>query len=290
MVYYAMARTKKKKFKYNMFVILGAFGNIFKSPIVISWVLAISGLIILSAMSVPKLRAIQVSAADLKVTINDPPIWIDDSLLLELQDLARIHLAKTTVGRKGLIETANALASTGWFQEVTQVRWVNDNEAIVSASFLIPFARVQDKHGIVYIDNQGRRLPTRPGAIIKPNYHFITLIQPNFDRPQRSGLQWSGEDILDAISLLKLIYNKPWATQIAAINLSRFSSSGSMILETNKQSIFIWGSAPGEEQRLEALADHKIYRLNHIYKQHGQIDQGISGEFDLTNTSTVYRN
>ncbi len=289
MVYYAMARKNKKKFSYNIFVVFGALGHIFKSPIVISWVLAISGLIILSAMSVPKLRATQVSAADLKVTLNNPPIWIDDSLLLELQDLARIHLAKTTVGREGLIETADALSTTGWFQEITQVRWVNDKEAIIDALFLIPFAQVQDKDGIVFIDDQGRRLPTRLGAIVKPNYHFITLVQPQFHRPQRSGLQWSGEDIVSAISLLKLIYRKPWSTQITCINLSRFTSSGSMILETDKQSAFIWGSAPGEEHRLEALADQKIYRLNHIYKQYGQIDQGISGELDLTNTSTVYR-
>jgi len=290
MVYYAMARKKKKKINSNIFVVFGAIGYIFKSPIVISWILTISGLITLTAMSVPSLRATQISAANLIVTISTPPIWLDDSLLLELQDIARIHLSNTTVSRQGLIETADALAATGWFHEVKQVQWLNDTEVIVKASFLIPFAQVRDKNGTVYIDDQGRRLPTRAGAIVKPNYHFITLIEPTSERPQRSGLQWDGSDILSALSLLKLIYDKPWATQIKSINLSRFASSESMILETDTPSLFMWGSAPGEEHGLEALADHKIDRLNHLYKKHGLIDQGAVGDFDLTNTSAVIRN
>jgi len=287
MVYYAMARKKKKKITSNIFVLFDAIGYIFKSPVVISWILAICGLITLTAMSVPSLRATQISAANLNVTISTPPIWLDDSLLLELQDVARIHLAKTTVSRQGLIETANALSATGWFREINQVQWVNDTKVIVKASFLIPFAQVQDKKGKVYIDDQGRRLPTRVGAIVKPNYHFITLIEPKSERPQRSGLQWNGTDILSAISLLKLIYDKPWATQIKAINLSRFASSGSMILETDTPSLLKWGSAPGEERGLEALADQKIDRLNHLYKKHGLIDEGSTADFDLTNTTNV---
>jgi hypothetical protein len=149
---------------------------------------------------------------------------------------------------------------------------------------------VQDRKGIVFIDMQGRRLPTRDGLIVQPKYHFITLTQPRFERPQRSGLQWNGGDILTGLNVLNLIYNKPWATQISAINLARWTSNGSVTLVTDVPSFLIWGSAPGEEHSLEALADHKIDRLNHIYKKHGRIDQGLSAEFDLTNTSAVIRN
>ena len=285
-----MARKKKKKFSYTVFAVLGACGHLFKSPIVISWVLAICGLIALTAMSVPKLRATQISAADLNVTFNNPPIWLDDSLLLELQGVARMHLAQTTVAREGLVQTANALASTGWFTEVTQVQWVNDNEAIVFATYLVPYAKVQDQNGLVYIDAQGRRLPTRIGAIVKPHYHFITLKEPKYERPQRSGLQWNGGDILAGLNTLKLIYDKPWATQIETINLARWISDESLIFETDTPSILIWGSAPNEEHGLEALASHKIERLNHIYTKYGRIDQGIEAEFDLTNTAAVIRN
>ena len=285
-----MARKKKKKFSYKVSALFGAVGHIFKSPIVISWVLAITGLIVLAAMSVPKLRATQISAANVHVGFLNPPIWLDNSLLLELQDIARLHLSQTTVGREGLIQTADALTATGWFRKIHQVRWVNEHEAVVDASFLIPYAKVQDGSGITYIDDQGRRLPSRDGAIVKQKYHFITLSHPRFDRPQRPGLQWDGGDILSGLNILNLLYNKPWATQVKVINLSRWTMNGSMTIETDTPGFLIWGSAPGEERGLEALADHKIERLNYIYSKYGRIDQNRAAEFDLTNTARVIRN
>lgn len=285
-----MARKKKKNILYQTSVLSGAVGHLLKSPIVLSWILAIAGLITLSAMSVPRLRATQVSAENLKVNFETPPIWLDVSLLLELQDVAREHLAQTTVSRDGLIKTASALEATGWFTKVKQVQWVNDTEVIVRATFLIPYAKVEDHGGIVYIDVQGRRLPTRVGLIVKPNYHFITLKEPRYERPSRPGLQWNGGDVTAGLNILKLIYNKPWATQVQMINLARWATSETLMLETDTPSIFIWGSSPGEEHGLEALADHKIERLNHIFTKYGRIDQGIEAEFDLTNTSAVIRN
>ncbi len=286
-----MARKKKKQFSYKFSVLCGAIGQIFKSPIVVSWVLAIVGLIVLAAMSVPKLRATQISPADVQVTFEDPPVWLDGSLLQELQDIARLHLAQKTVGREGLIQTADALTSTGWFRTINQVRWTNEHQAVVDATFLIPHAKVQDDYGVIYIDNIGRRLPTRDGVIAKDKkYHFITLSHPQFNRPQRSGLQWDGEDILSGLRVLQLIYNKPWASQVKVINLSRWAINGSMTFETDTPSSLIWGSAPGEERGLEALADHKIERLDYIYSKYKRIDQNIEAEFDLTHTTRVTRN
>ena len=290
MVYYAMPRKKKRKLTSSITAFFNAFCHLFKSPVFVSWALAIAGLITLTAMSVPKLRATHIPAADLRVSFSTPPIWLDDSLLHELETIARITLAKSTVGRESLIETADTLAATGWFREIKQLQWVSDNEVIVRASFLIPYAKVQDRNGEVYIDVYGHRLPTRIGTIVKPQYHFITLKNPSFDRPQRPGLQWNGEDILSGLSLLKIMYDKPWATQVIAIDLSQWSSNRSLALETDTPSYLLWGSAPGTERGLEALANNKIDRLNHIYSKYGRIDQNISAEFDLTNTARVTRN
>lgn len=290
MVYYAMAQNKKNKIGLNIIVLCRAVGYLVKSPVVISWILAVAGLVTLTAMSVPKLRAIQISAADLTVTFNNPPVWLDDSLLLELQNVARVHLANTTVSREGLIQTADALENTGWFSKVSQVQWVNDNEALIEATFLIPYAKVTDHKGDVYIDVQGRRLPTRTGAIVSPTYHFISLTNPVDDRPQRPGLQWRGGDVLSGLRLLQLIYDKPWATQVTNINLSRWSTNGSLVLETSTPCVLIWGAAPSEEQGLEALASHKIDRLHHLFTKYGRIDQGISTTFDLTHTASIIRN
>ncbi len=283
-----MAQRKRKSFAYKTFTIFGAIGHIFKSPIVLSWVLAITGLIALTAMSVPKLRSAQISAADIAVSFENPPVWIHDSVLRELEGVARTCLAKTIVGREGLIDTSSALLATGWFTNVSQVRWIDENKATVSATFLVPYARIQDRSGVLYVDVQGRRLPKRQGVTVKPNYHFITLVETSYERPQRPGLQWNGEDVHAGIQLLNLIYDQSWATQIKNINLSRWPNK-TLLLETDKASTFIWGSTPQNERPLEALANQKIERLNHINAKHGRIDQGISAQFDLTHPRRVIR-
>jgi hypothetical protein len=267
--------------------LLSTFADIFKSPIFISWALAIAGIVTLTAMSVPKLRATHISAADIQVTFQAPPIWLDTSLLFELQDVARLHLAETTVGREGLIQTAEAMMSTGWFTEVKQVQWMSNNHAIVDATFLVPYATIIDGNEEIFIDAQGRRLPKRDGIIVNPKYHFISIENTMFSKPTNPGILWNGEDIHAALKVLHLIYNKAWATQIQTIDLSSWSSDGSMTFTTSTPSRLKWGSAPEEERGLEALANDKIVRLNWLHTNFGRIDKGISADFDLTNTSEI---
>jgi len=179
------------------------------------------------------------------------------------------------------------MAATGWFRKVNQVRWVSDTHAIVDATFLIPYAVVRDVQGKVLIDAQGRCLPTRDGIIVNPKYHFITIENTLHARPQRPGLQWNGNDILSALKVLHLIYNKPWALEIKTLDLGTWSSDASISFTTNTPSRLKWGSAPNEERGLEALADDKITRLDWLHTNFGRIDKGISAEFDLTNTAEV---
>ncbi len=285
-----MARRKQRRVKDWTLTILSIIGDIFKSPVLISWVLAIGGLITLTAMSVPRLRATRISAANIQVSFTTPPVWLDDSLLVELQNVARAHLAQRTVGRDGLINTANAMLNTGWFTEVQQVQWITDRHASVEATFLVPYAKVKDSIGEIYIDSQGRRLPTRNGIIVNPKYHFITFENSIHNRPQYAGSYWNGDDVLAGLKVLHTIYQKEWATQIQSIDLSGWKESGSLVFNTDTPSRFIWGSAPNEERKLEALCDEKITRLTWLHANFGRIDKGISAEFNLTNTSEVTRN
>ena len=289
MLNYVLARKKRGNSPIGTIIVLEAIGGILRSPIVLAWLFAIASVVVLAAMSVPKLRATQLSVADVRVSFQDPPIWLDESLLLELQDVARIHLAEKPVGREGLTRTINALYAKGWFSDIAQVKWKSKNQALVDATFLIPYAKVHDAHGFVYVDVRGRILPTREGAIVKPNYHFITLENSEFPRPQRPGLQWNGGDVLAGLSLLKRIYDKPWISQVTSINLARWTENKSLTLVTKTPSNLIWGSAPGEERALEALVDEKIDRLNHLNTKYGLIDQGIATEFDLTDTAQILR-
>ncbi|MDG1137701.1 MAG: hypothetical protein P8N28_05500 [Phycisphaerales bacterium] len=283
-----MARRKQNKFKVALQTSSSLFLDVLKSPVLISWVLAIGGLITLTAMSVPKLRATRVSAAEIKVTFNAPPVWLNNSLLIELQNVARAHLAQTTVGRDGLVKTAEAIAATGWFTEVKQVQWLSDQHARVEATFLVPYAKVTDQKGDLYIDSQGRRLPQRDGVIVNPKYHFIALTNPTNQRPQIACTPWAGDDIYAALKVLHVIYQeKAWVTQIQSIDLGAWNHSGTMTFVTNTPSRFNWGSPPNEERQLETLASEKLHRLNWLNENFGSIDKGMSKNFDLTNTASI---
>ena len=286
---YAMARRKKRKSNSSIKLFLTAVLGIFKRPIVLSWLFTVTCLVVLTAMSVPNLRAAHLSPAEVHVTFNAPPPWLDESLLVELQNIVRMHLAGAPVGREGVIRASDALMVSGWFTEIQQVRWTSNQDALVTASFLIPYAKIKDNRGTRFIDAFGKLLPDRNGLTVKGNYHFITFEYPRYDRPQRPGLQWNGQDILAGLSLLHLFYGNPWATEITSINLSRWDEQKTLLFETNTPSQFTWGSVPNQEKALEAVATQKIDRLNRAYSTGGRIDQGLSGNFDLTHPSIFLR-
>lgn len=297
MLWYAMARRHRKRFIFirNAFASFGAlllhctqaFFLIFRSPITIAWILTIGGLITVTALSVPSLRATRIAAKDLVVTFDAPPVWLDASLLTELQDLVRSHLAAIPVGRQGLINASHALESTGWFAAVDQVSWEDSSHAQVNATFLIPHARVRTTNGVRFIDAMGMILPNREGRIVSSGYHFVTLNAPKHAAPQRPGLRWDGGDVIAALQVLRLIYDKPWALQVSEIDLSNWSSNGSLSLVTETPCRLVWGSAPGQENGLEALASEKIERLDHIYRDHGAIDRGRSVGLDITQPDRI---
>ena len=292
-----MARRHRKRFSFirNFFAACGAlalqcitaFFMIFKSPITVAWILTIGGLITLTALSVPSLRATRIAAKDLVVTFDSPPVWLDDSLLTELQDLVRSHLAAIPVGRQGLVNASAALDGTGWFASVNQVSWEDTSHAIVDATFFIPNARVRTTNGDRFVDPMGIVLPERDGRIVSSGYHFVTLNAPEHAPPQRPGLRWDGGDIIAALQVLRLIYDRPWALQVEMIDLSAWSHNGSLTLVTNTPCRLRWGSAPGQEVGLEALADEKIARLDHIHQDHGSIDRGRSVELDITQPDRI---
>lgn len=292
-----MARRHRKRFSYirNSFAActalvlhcITAFFMIFKSPITVAWIFTIGGLITLTALSVPSLRATRIAAKDLVVTFDSPPIWLDDSLLTELQDLVRSHLAAIPVGRQGLINASAALDGTGWFASINQVSWEDTSHAIVDATFFIPNARVRSTNGDRFVDPMGIVLPERNGRTVSSGYHFVTLNAPEHAPPQRPGLRWDGGDIIAALQVLRLIYDRPWALQVEMIDLSTWSYDGSLTLVTDTPCRLRWGSAPGQEVGLEALAVEKIARLDHMYRDHGAIDRGRSVELDITQPDRI---
>ncbi len=284
-----MARKRKRSTPKFIPAMIGGLVELAKRPIVFAWVFTVCSLTILTALSVPKLRAAHPAPADITITFKHVPEWLDDSLLSELRDVAREHLVNEPIARDGLISVSTALAQTGWFEEVNQVCWTSKSNAEIDATFLIPYARVESGGSIYFIDIYGKRLPTRVGNTVKDSYHFITLKQLNHPAPPRPGMQWDGDDVIASLKLLQLFYDYKWATQIDTLNLSKFSGNQVIVFTTKTPSQFVWGSPPNQEKALEALAVQKLDRLAKTHESFGALDQGISGQFDLTDPSSFIR-
>ena len=199
-----MARKRKRSTPKFIPALCNGLVELSKRPIVLAWVFTVCSLTILTALSVPKLRAAHPAPADITITFKHVPAWLDDSLLNELRDVAREHLANEPIARNGLISVSTALAQTGWFEEVNQVRWTSNSNAEIDGNFLIPYAKVDSGGRIFFVDGYGKRLPSRIGKTVKDSYHFITLKQLNYPAPPRPGMQWDGDDVVASLKLLQL--------------------------------------------------------------------------------------
>ena len=220
-----------------------------------------------------------------QVTIRfiDSPTWIGDSLHDHLASTAAPWLLGTRLHHEDLVRTREALLDSGCFSRVRQVRRVGVDIIEIEADFLEPRATIVDTDGPMLIDASGRVLPV--GFHVKTN--LIAIRNPTYDRPDNGRGYWSGTDVTAALSVLALLEQQEWSDQISAIDLMRHEQHGELVLVTDTQSRIIWGSPPGEEAALEALADRKIERLAWLHQHHGRIDQHHRGVIDVTDSSVV---
>lgn len=258
-------------------------------PIIIAWVLVSAGTIGLLSMAVPRLQSARIAPADLAVTFEQAPTWIDRSLLADLRRVVRTRLAGRPLTRGGLVRAAADLRATGYFDSVEQVAWGSGPSALVHAEFLVPYARIMRGDDAWFVDPVGRVLPRHDGQFVDPRYHFITFSGARHNPPQHPGERWPGADVAAALRLLREIYDKPWAVDVVGIDLGAWSDSADLVLLTNTPCRIVWGSAPGQERSLEALVSQKLQRLDHLHVEYGRIDQGRGGELDLTDVRVVTR-
>ena len=172
----------------------------------------------------------------------------------------------------------DALLATGWFESVPQVRRVSDDFVLIDGRFMTPFALVRDAEGDHLIDPYGRLMPRTYAKGTGPAQKVV-IEGVHFDRPAQGGVQWEGMDITAALRLLRLIDERIWRSQVSAVDVARYLPDEVLSLKTDRGAEIIWGSAPGEEQALEVLAERKLAYLDKAYEEFDRIDMGYAGEW-----------
>ncbi|UCD75606.1 MAG: hypothetical protein JSV91_01565 [Phycisphaerales bacterium] len=299
----ARRKTRKKKKSRPRLDISGFFARIHwplvtRGSVVTIWLVGIGAIIWGWIWGVPRLEAFAIErqrarTGAVEVNFLHTPAWMKDDLLLSLTLAARKPFNFDQVGgneiwdtcdtpeqvRDALDEVRDALLAEGWFDSIEQVRLVRGDLIEVDATFVVPYAVVRDRDGDHLIDHFGRILPRSYCHGCAPQ--FIAITGAHFSRPQQWGEEWEGTDVTAALRLLRTIEHQTWRGQVGEVDVSTYHDDQSLSLYARNGNRIIWGSPPGEEQALEALADFKLHLLDEQFNRSGLIDGGFT-TLDLT--------
>lgn len=254
----------------------------------LAWLIGIVGVGALSWYGVPKLEAHAVEHTEvpaIEIHYINPPAWIRGDLETQLNRTIRPWLEQDPFAQRSLVAIREELRNTGWFEAIEQVRRVRADRIDIVGEFVDPYAVVRDREADHLVDPNGKLLPR--SFPHNEAERFIAITGARFARPMRPGVHWEGADITAALRLLQLIEDQPWRDQISAINITGVIRGEPMRIVTRRGARIIWGSAPGEEAAMEALADRKLYSLNYMNENYGSIDMGRTGTLDITDPTSV---
>jgi len=248
-----------------------------------AWTTALLGAAVGAAIAVPSLVARADAARSsngIAVQFVGAPSWMSPQDLAPLEELVREELSGSPFDHDGLRVAADGIRASGWFDSISQVRRASLSTVEVIASWVEPTALVHDSAGDHLIDSRGRLLPRSYLPSSAPS--FPRIVGAHAARPPVPGQRYSGGEIEAALALLQAIDNRPFRTQISAVDLSRYRSDGSIVLITGRDARIRWGRAPGEGSAAEVPTHQKLAYLQFLYDHYGRIDALGDGELDLT--------
>jgi hypothetical protein len=260
--------------------------------VVAAWVLGIGGLVTAWVLGVPQLEAYasaQPPGGEIEVGFLDPPSWAEGDLEASLVLTARQHISPDSRQRRSLTAARDALLATAWFDEIRQVRRVDERHVEIDARFAQPFAVIRDARGVEdhLVDPRGRLLPRSfPAGTVD---RLTAIVGAGFDRPAQPAALWPGADVTAALKVLHLIYDRPWRHQVTQVDLASFVRDSTLRLVTDRGCIVVWGRAPGDETGGEVSAQQKLSYLDYHYQQYGHIDRGFLQELDVTGDVVIGR-
>lgn len=250
----------------------------------------LTGLVVAWIMGVPLLKAY---AADhnapeyMEIHFADPPAWVHGDLEKLLVETVLTQIEGNPLNRDELVNVREALLNTGWFDAVQQVRRVHAEQIDIDATFVDPYALIRRGDGDHLIDARGRLLPRR--FPVGAAEHFIVISGTRFPPPGRPGIEWDGSDVIAALRLHRVLDQQPWRGLVKMIDVTGFVAGRPLRLITDRDSVIVWGSPPGEEAPLESLTERKLAFLGLHYRNYQHIDGGHSGEIDITDHERVFK-
>lgn len=253
------------------------------------------GLVGLAAWGVPKLRErLRTQTVDALAEATDDsthgsvsytalPAWFDEKR--QAQVSARVRSAVgdlSTIDQTRLSRAKDAMLSTGWFDEIRQISLADGGGFLVDAEFLVPFAIVRHGEFDFLVTPEARLMPMEWRAGHRPAQpHYVAILGASQPAPGAIGDRWQGADLAAGLELARTIASEAWFTQVAGIDLSRFSAENALVLVTQAGGTVVWGRAPDDRSVAEVPTETKLATLDYLYRSNGRIDVGGGRAIDL---------
>lgn len=96
--------------------------------------------------------------------------------------------------------------------------------------------------------------------------------------PTDTNPAWPGQDVRDAIALLMLLFDQPYASQVAGVDLAEHADGRRLLIVTTTGGRVVWGVPPGAPgfERGEVTDEKKLANLRSLVDATGQLDGGQS--------------
>lgn len=238
-------------------------------------------------------RAAQAVREPVRVVFSWPPLvnaagevqpgtWLDPATQNHLQALAAQYLSPDPFDATGLARAREALAATGWFVTGTTggpiLRRESAGVVRVEGRWRVPFAAVRTGSGPTTVD----RLVTVRGEVLDKAYTpgasgQYLILNPEHPAPRRLGDVWAGTDVHAGLALLATLRHKPWADQIAGIDVGAFNARGQrqLWIVTKTGGRIRWGGPVDAPHPGEQSTAVKIRHLDTIHaRSGGRLDGG----------------
>jgi len=253
-----------------------------------AWATALVGLTVALAIWVPRLVDRAAGAplpAPIRVVLADAPAWLPRDERIAIERTVLRSLGSSPFDQDGLREAMDAVRQCGWHADVRQVHRADVDEVVVEGTWAVPFALVCDADGEHLVDTKGRLLPRTWPAGRGPKLLRITGV--TMARPAQLGTVWPGDEVAAALSMAALVVDRPWRTQVAAVDLSNWASDGMLRLRSDRGCEIVWGRAPGKESAAEVPASQKLAALQLAWEKGKHIDGGAHDALDLRGDVTL---
>lgn len=177
--------------------------------------------------------------------------------------------------REPLEKLGKALAACGWFDGYPRITREPGATLKVDGRWRTPAAVVRQDDRDFLVDHLGRQLPpiySQGGSTMR--FLANPVMPPPMDQngARDFGTAWAGEDMIAGLELLALVTQQPWEDQIAGVDLSMYSSNGTLELVTTAGTRVVWGGRASKPLIGDVSTSQKLANISALNRRYGRID------------------